>query len=82
MLRSKLPIITLYRPFTLLPASQFVIPVSMERLYCLSSTSRLVVAVLPITNQPTSPNAGPVLAEWGTAARVLNLVKPPARNFR
>lgn len=38
-----------------------------------------VVAAIPITNSVPSE---PVLADWGTAARVLRLVKPPARNPR
>ncbi|KAF8999813.1 Lon protease C-terminal proteolytic domain-containing protein [Cyathus striatus] len=53
-----------------------------------------VVAAIPLTTPSTPNNAnapppilspngdGPALSEWGTAARVLRLVKPPARNPR
>ncbi|PPR02300.1 hypothetical protein CVT24_011638 [Panaeolus cyanescens] len=42
-----------------------------------------IVASIPLTN-PTQPpaSAEAALSEWGTAARVLRLVKPPARNPR
>ena len=40
-----------------------------------------VIAAVPVTN-PTSDNTTPVLSEWGTAARVLRLVKPSLRDPR
>ena len=87
MYNSKLPIIALPHPLILLPASRFTMPVSREigeaLLSLIDESDTLpIVAAIPITNQPTSPNTEPLLAEWGTAARVLRLVKPPARNSR
>ena len=87
MYSSKLPIIALPHPLILLPASRFTMPVSREigeaLLSLIDESDTLpIVAAIPITNQPTSPNTEPLLAEWGTAARVLRLVKPPARNSR
>jgi ATP-dependent Lon protease len=87
MSSSKLPIIALPHPLILLPASRFTMPVSREigevLLSLIDESDTLpVVAAIPTTNQPTSPDTEPVLAEWGTAARVLRLVKPPARNSR
>lgn len=40
-----------------------------------------VVAAVPITNAP-SATSPPKYAEWGTATRILRLVKPPVRNPR
>ncbi|KAG5652056.1 hypothetical protein H0H81_006453 [Sphagnurus paluster] len=40
-----------------------------------------VIAAIPMSNPP-SENSSPVLSEWGTAARVLRLVKPTLRNPR
>ncbi|KAF8154154.1 Lon protease C-terminal proteolytic domain-containing protein [Crassisporium funariophilum] len=42
-----------------------------------------IVAAIPITSPSTSTaDPDPALSEWGTAVRVLRLVKPPARNPR
>lgn len=87
MATSKLPILALPNPLVLLPASRFTMPVSKEigelLLALIEQSEALpIVAAIPITNSTTQPNVEPVLSEWGTAARVLRLVKPPARNPR
>ncbi|CAA7262193.1 unnamed protein product [Cyclocybe aegerita] len=86
MATSKLPILALPHPLILLPASRFTMPVSKEigetLLTLIEESDALpIVAAIPITNPPSEPVL-PVLSEWGTAARVLRLVKPPARNPR
>lgn len=80
MSSSKLPLLPLVHPLVLLPASRISLPVPTkvgEALLSLidNSDSLPIVAAVPTssTNQ---------LAEWATAARVLRLVKPPARNPR
>ncbi|KAJ3516310.1 hypothetical protein NLJ89_g1201 [Agrocybe chaxingu] len=83
MATSKLPILALPHPLILLPASRFTMPVSKEigetLLTLIEESDALpIVAAIPITN----PSSEPVLSEWGTAARVLRLVKPPVRNHR
>ncbi|KAF9472048.1 ATP-dependent protease La [Pholiota conissans] len=87
MATSKLPILALPHPLILLPASRFTMPVSKEigetLLSLIEESDALpIVAAIPLTTSTTSPNVDPTLAEWGTAARVLRLVKPPARNPR
>ncbi|PFH45178.1 hypothetical protein AMATHDRAFT_71942 [Amanita thiersii Skay4041] len=95
MATSKLPILALPHPLILLPASRFTMPVHREVgeavLALMEESDALpVVAAVPVTSA-TPPNStvnsnttlpNPILAEWGTAARVLRLVKPPARNPR
>ncbi|KAF9468324.1 Lon protease C-terminal proteolytic domain-containing protein [Collybia nuda] len=86
MASSRLPVLALPYPLILLPASRLTMPVSQqigESILALidESDTLPVVAAIPITNQ-TSNTAAPVLSEWGTAARVLRLVKPTARNPR
>lgn len=86
MASSRLPVLALPHPLILLPASRLTMPVSQqigESILALidESDALPVVAAIPVTNQ--SPNTTtPVLSEWGTAARVLRLVKPTARNPR
>ncbi len=87
MATSKLPVLALPHPLILLPASRFTMPVSKEigemLLSLIEESEALpIVAAIPITNSTASPNVEPTLSEWGTAARVLRLVKPPARNPR
>ena len=88
MATSKLPVLALAHPLILMPASRFTMPVSKEigetLLALIEESDTLpIVAALPITNQGSNNNTTePALAEWGTAARVLRLVKPPARNPR
>ncbi|PPQ80330.1 hypothetical protein CVT25_003613 [Psilocybe cyanescens] len=87
MATSKLPILGLPHPLILLPASRFTMPVSKEigetLLSLIEESDALpIIAAIPINSSSTSPNTDPPLAEWGTAARVLRLVKPPARNPR
>ncbi|KAF5353538.1 hypothetical protein D9756_008013 [Leucocoprinus leucothites] len=86
MATSALPLLALQHPLVLLPTSRFTIPVNQhigDALLDLIDHSEAlpVVAAVPLT-APPSPNTTPPLAEWGTAARVLRLVKPPARNPR
>lgn len=80
--------LALPHPLILLPASRFTTPVSKEigetLLSLIEESDTLpIVASIPLTN-PTQPpaSAEAALSEWGTAARVLRLVKPPARNPR
>ncbi|GLB44216.1 putative peptidase S16 family protein [Lyophyllum shimeji] len=86
MASSKLPVLALPHPLILLPTSRFTMPVSQqigEAILSLidESDALPVLAAVPITNPP-SDNTSPVLSEWGTAARVLRMVKPTARNPR
>ncbi|RDB23965.1 Lon protease 2, peroxisomal [Hypsizygus marmoreus] len=86
MASSKLPVLALPHPLILLPTSRFTMPVSQqigEAILALidESDALPVIAAVPVTN-PSSDNSTPVLAEWGTAARVLRLIKPTLRNPR
>ncbi|EKM75409.1 hypothetical protein AGABI1DRAFT_80018 [Agaricus bisporus var. burnettii JB137-S8] len=90
-----LPVLALAHPLVLLPAANFAVPVSKPIADAIlelidSSDALPIVAAVPLT-QPSHPLPDadspsypqqPPLAEWGTAARVLRLVKPPARNRR
>ena len=80
-----LPLLVLQRPLILLPASRFTVPVAAnvaESLLALTAASETlpVVAAVPLVGPGTNSTVN--LAEWGTAARVLKIVKPPARNPR
>ncbi|KAG6810755.1 hypothetical protein H0H92_010464 [Tricholoma furcatifolium] len=86
MASSKLPVLVLPHPTILLPTSRFTVPVSQaigEAILALidESDALPVLAVVPTVN-PSSDNATPVLSEWGTAARVLRIVRPTLRNPR
>ena len=87
MATSKLCVLALPHPLILLPASRSTLPVSKEigetLLSIIEESDALpIVAAIPLTI-PSTPNlAEPPLSEWGTAARVLRLVKPPTRNSR
>lgn len=83
MAKSKLPVLALPHPLLLLPASRITLPVSQfigEAIHTLieDSDALPVIAAVPIINK----NPTDVLSEWGTAARVLRLVKPTPRNPR
>ncbi|TFK71533.1 ATP-dependent protease La [Pluteus cervinus] len=87
MASSKLPVLVLPHPLILLPASRFTMPVSKEigeaLLALIEESDTLpVVAAIPIVAPTTGTSDEIVLAEWGTAARVLRLVKPASRNPR
>ncbi|KAJ8508824.1 hypothetical protein ONZ45_g8946 [Pleurotus djamor] len=80
MSSSRLPLLPLVHPLILLPASRIALPVPTnvgEALLTLidNSDSLPIVAAVPTSNASQ-------LAGFGTAARVLRLVKPPARNPR
>jgi ATP-dependent Lon protease len=86
MAKSKLPVLSLPNPLILLPASRITFPISKqigEAIYTLidESDALPVIAAVPIINNNTNTTE-PVLSEWGTAARVLRLVKPTSRNPR
>ncbi|KAF8903056.1 Lon protease C-terminal proteolytic domain-containing protein [Mucidula mucida] len=86
MATSKLPVLALPHPLILLPASRFTMALSKEQgeavLALIEQSDALpVVAAVPITNSP-SATTSPTFAEWGTATRILRLVRPPARNPR
>ncbi|KIL63580.1 hypothetical protein M378DRAFT_79441 [Amanita muscaria Koide BX008] len=87
MTSSKLPILALPYPVILLPTIRFTLSVHSdvgEAILSLieESDTLPVVAAVPITTPGTddSPQDS-ALAEWGTAARVLRLVKPTSRNL-
>ena len=78
---SSLPVLALPHPHILFPGARLTFPLSRshaEHLLSLSQsdpTVQPVVAAVPIP----SPAAA---SEWGTAARVVRLIRPPARNPR
>ncbi|KAJ7493431.1 ATP-dependent protease La [Mycena galericulata] len=83
MASSKLPVLALPHPTILLPASRITLPVSNdvgEALVALieESDALPVVAAVPVASD-TNLTAQ---AEFGTAARILRLVRPPGRNSR
>lgn len=90
MASSRLPVFPLPHPIILLPASRLTLPVSKELgeaiLALIEQSDALpVVAAVPVTSptsQSPASNEPPVFAEWGTATRILRLVKPPVRNPR
>ena len=93
MAASKLPLLALPHPLLLLPASRFTMPVHRhvgEAMLALieESDALPVVAAVPVTSPTTDPydpnshHPEPMLAEWGTAARVLRIVRPPTRSSR
>ncbi|KAG6907031.1 hypothetical protein DXG01_010866 [Tephrocybe rancida] len=86
MASSKLPVLALPHPLILLPTSRFTVPVSQsigEAILALidESDALPVLAAVPTVNPP-SEGTSPVLSEWGTAARVLRMVRPTLRNPR
>ncbi|KAJ7623497.1 ATP-dependent protease La [Roridomyces roridus] len=82
MANSKLPVLPLPHPTILLPANRITIQVSNdvgESVVALieESDALPVVAAIPVASDTKS-----TLAEFGTAARILRLVRPPGRNSR
>ncbi|KAI0696159.1 Lon protease C-terminal proteolytic domain-containing protein [Cytidiella melzeri] len=74
-----LPILPLAHPLILLPTGRVTLPVSRligEALLTLvqESDDQPIVAAVPLTSPGSS------LYQWGTAARIVRLIKPPARN--
>ena len=87
MATSKLYVLALPHPLILLPASRTTLPVAKEvgesLLSIIEESDTLpIVAAIPLSAPSTLDVVEPSLSEWGTAARVLRLVKPPARNPR
>ena len=87
MATSKLSVLALPHPIILLPASRSTLPVAKEigesLLSIIEESDTLpIVAAIPLTAPSTLDGVEFSLSEWGTAARVLRLVKPPARNPR
>ncbi|KAJ7270923.1 ATP-dependent protease La [Mycena rebaudengoi] len=83
MTSSKLPVLPLLPPTILLPASRLTLPVSNEVGEALvtlieESDALPVIAAVPFSSEADSTS----LAEFGTAARILRLVRPPGRNNR
>ena len=81
MATSKLSVLALPHPIVLLPASRSTLPVAKEigesLLSIIEESDTLpVVAAIPLTAPYTVDVVEPPLSEWGTAARVLRLVKP------
>lgn len=97
MATSTLPVLGLAHPLILLPTSRFTVPVTKDIgdaiLSLIDQSDALpVIAAVPLT-LPSTPNHLPdpdipaadlqqQISEWGTAARVLRLIRPPARNPR
>ena len=48
----------------------------------IDESDALPIVAIPTTSGSLNPGEEPSLSEWGTAARVLRLVGPPARNPR
>ncbi len=74
-----LPVLPLAHPLILLPTGRVTLPVSKrigEALLNLvqESEDQPVVAAVPLTSPDSS------LYEWGTASRIVRLIKPPIRN--
>ena len=87
MATSRLSVLALPHPIILLPASRSTLPVAKEigesLLSIIEDSDTLpIVAAIPLTAPSTLDVVEPPLSEWGTAARVLRLIKPPARNPR
>ncbi|KAJ7695075.1 ATP-dependent protease La [Mycena rosella] len=83
MASSKLPIFPLPHPSILLPGHRITLPVSNqvgEALVALveESDALPVIAAVPVASDTNLST----LAECGTAARILRLVRPPGRNSR
>ncbi|KAJ7113702.1 ATP-dependent protease La [Mycena crocata] len=83
MATSKLPVLPLPHPTLLLPGSRITLPVSNqvgEALVGLieESDALPVIAAVPAASDTNLTS----LAECGTAARILRLVRPPGRNSR
>ncbi|KAJ7066744.1 ATP-dependent protease La [Mycena amicta] len=80
---SKLPVLPLPHPTILLPGSRITLTVSVELgeglLTLIEAADALpVVAAVPVASDTNITS----LAEFGTAARILRLVRPPGRNSR
>ncbi|KAI0092261.1 Lon protease C-terminal proteolytic domain-containing protein [Irpex rosettiformis] len=74
-----LPVLPLAHPLILLPTGRVTLPVSRrigEALLHLvqQSEDQPIVAAVPLTSPDSS------LYEWGTASRIVRLIKPPVRN--
>ncbi|KAJ6581196.1 Lon protease C-terminal proteolytic domain-containing protein [Mycena capillaripes] len=83
MAASKLPILPLPHPTVLLPGSRITLPVTNDVGDALvelidQSDSLPVVAAVPVASDTNMAE----LADCGTAARILRLVRPPGRNSR
>ncbi|KAI0790959.1 Lon protease C-terminal proteolytic domain-containing protein [Abortiporus biennis] len=79
MAKSSLPVVVLPHPLVLLPSARITLPVQRSTGEALMSLvqdaeTQPVIAAVPVT----SPSAS--LHEWGTAARITRLIRPPARN--
>ncbi|KAI4524395.1 ATP-dependent protease La [Schizophyllum commune Tattone D] len=79
---ARLPVIPLPHPLILLPASRLSLPISTELGEALlglisESDSLPIIAAVPVVD-----NEAQSLAEVGTCARVLRLVKPTSRNAK
>lgn len=76
-----LPVLPLAQPLILLPTGRITLPVSKtigEALLALvqESDDQPIVAAVPVTSPDSS------LYQWGTASRIVRLIKPPARNTK
>lgn len=79
MSTATLPVLPLAHPLILLPTGRVTLPVSRligEALLALvqESDDQPIVAAVPLTPPDLSPYS------WGTASRIVRLIKPPARN--
>jgi ATP-dependent Lon protease len=87
MAPSTLAVLPLPHPIILLPAARITLPFNLslgERILSLvdQSDDQPVIAAVPFTNS-NGPDSGPsILSQWGTAARIVRIVRPPPRNPR
>ncbi|KZT23038.1 ATP-dependent protease La [Neolentinus lepideus HHB14362 ss-1] len=86
MTTTSLPVLPIPHPLILLPSARLTLPVSRATGEVLStlvqeSDIQPVLAVVPVTSQINGQHkAEPTLSEWGTAARIIRLIRPPNRN--
>lgn len=84
----KLPVLPLAHPVVLLPSSRLTFPVSRavgEGLHILiadSEDDQTLVAAVPISVADADAKIPNAPMQWGTMARIVRLVRPPARNTR
>lgn len=81
MSSTTLPVLALAHPLILLPASRLVVPVDRSTglaLLDLLSEAEPLLAAVPVVPSPDKRASAYTLNEWGTAARILRLIKNPS----
>ncbi|KIM90045.1 hypothetical protein PILCRDRAFT_812855 [Piloderma croceum F 1598] len=87
MAPSTLAVLPLPHPIILLPAARITLPLNQslgERILSLvdQSDDQPVIAAVPFTNSNGPDSGASILSQWGTAARIVRIVRPPPRNPR